>query len=241
MNNEETMVMQPDANKPANKPVNEKVKKSNNGARVAAAAVAAGTAGMAGGAGGAAAMNYTMYNETDDNDAAPLKTEENTAAVNDAEQNEIEEPVSVAARVDDQYEPDYTNHGNADPVVAAAQPVSAVEESAPDIQVLGVYENTTAEGVRQTAAVLTDGSEVAAVVDVDGDGVADYLAVDMNHNQQLDEGEVIDCSDQNVSMSDFQQAYSAQQGMQQMDDMTYNTSSDDMQDYNNDADISSYV
>lgn len=233
MNNEETMVMQPDANKP----VNEKVKKSNNGARVAAAAVAAGTAGMAGGAGGAAAMNYTMYNETDDNDAAPLKTEENTAAVNDTEQNETEEPVSVA----DQYEPDYTNHGNADPVVATAQPVSAVEESAPDIQVLGVYENTTAEGVRQTAAVLTDGSEVAAVVDVDGDGVADYLAVDMNHNQQLDEGEVIDCSDQNVSMSDFQQAYVAQQGMQQMDDMTYNTSNDDMQDYNNDADISSYV
>ena len=89
------------------------------------------------------------------------------------------------------------------------------------------------------AAVLTNGEEVAAVVDVDYDGVADILVVDENHNQQIDEGEVYDLSNNHVQMSDYQQAYLAQQeqAQQEHDTFAYNAS-DAQQDYNNDVDPS---
>ena len=80
-----------------------------------------------------------------------------------------------------------------------------------------------------------------AVMDLDGDGVADVLAVDGNHNQQIDEGEVYDLSNDNVHMSDYQDLYMAQQQQMQMDQeqntFAYNAS-DDQPDYNNDADWS---
>lgn len=82
---------------------------------------------------------------------------------------------------------------------------------------------------------------LAAVVDLDGDGVADVLAVDENYNQQIDEGEVYDLSNDNVHMADYQDLYMAQQQQMQMDQeqntFAYNAS-DDQPDYNNDADLS---
>ena len=107
-----------------------------------------------------------------------------------------------------------------------------------EVQVLGVYEAQGENGQTMQAAVLTNGEEVAAVVDIDGDGVADALLVDENHNQQIDEGEVYDLSNNHVQMSDYQDAYLAQQQMQQEHDtFAYNANEDQQQDYDNDADL----
>lgn len=250
MNNEETIIAQPNAQEQGQQ---KQEKKEGKGKAIAATVAASTIGGVAGGAGTAAAMNYATQAKAEEQAAEEqvtnepeAKVEEQPASVKTEPQKETTpepEHVEVTAKVDDAPEPDYTNHGNADPVVeTTSQPTAqpAVDEGAtPQVQVLGVYENVTEEGVHQTAAVLTNGTEVAVVADVDGDGIADVLAVDENHNQQLDEGEVVDFSDQNVHMSDYQQAYLAQQEemaqQQQMDDMAYNASDDTMQDYDNDA------
>ena len=107
-----------------------------------------------------------------------------------------------------------------------------------EVQVLGVYQTEGENGQTMEAAVLTNGQEVAAVVDVDGDGYVDILAVDQNHNQQIEEGEVYDVSSEQVHMSGYEQQYIAQQQeqeqMQQEDSFNY-TADDSQPDYNNDA------
>ena len=146
----------------------------------------------------------------------------------------------VIARVDEDPspEPDYTNHNGADPVTQNPEVQATVDDTnggnANEVQVLGMYEAQGEDGQTMQAAMLTNGHEVAAVVDLDGDGVADVLAVDENHNQQIDEGEVYDLSNDNVHMSDYQDLYMAQQQQMQIDQeqntFAYNAS-DDQPDY----------
>ena len=139
-------------------------------------------------------------------------------------------------------EPDYTGAHHADPVTPNPEAHAAVDETSNsdtnEVQVLGVYEAQGENGQTMQAAVLTNGEDVAAVIDVDGDGVANVLVVDENHNQQIDEGEVYDLSNDHVQMSDYQDAYLAQQQeqMQQEHDTFAYNASDDQQDYNNDVD-----
>ena len=106
-----------------------------------------------------------------------------------------------------------------------------------EVQVLGVYETQGENGQTMQAAMLTNGEEVAAVVDLDSDGVADVLLVDENHNQQIDEGEVYDLSNDNVQMSIYQDAYQAQQQSQQENDTFSYNANEDQQDYDNNADL----
>lgn len=240
MNNEETIIAQPNGKQQSAQTKENRNRKSG---KFATAAVSATVGGVIGGVSTAA----FMHNATQSEDGTINTTEEQNV------QAEEEQPVVAKveptpakeeandANVNNDAVPDYTNHDNADPVITTDEPVTAQAIEAvdvqPKVQVLGVYENVTDEGVHQTAAVLTNGSEVAAVVDVDGDGMADILAVDDNHNGQIDEGEVVDFSDMNVHMSDYQQQYVAQQcaEQQQMDDMAYNASDDGMPDYDNNA------
>ena len=108
-----------------------------------------------------------------------------------------------------------------------------------DVQVLGVYQTEGESGQTVETAVLTNGQEVAAVVDVDGDRYAEALWVDENRNQQIDEGEVYDVSGKQVHMSGYEQQYLAQQQQQQeqqqQDTFAYNAG-DDQSDYINDVD-----
>lgn len=238
MNNEETIIAQPNGQEQGKQ---NQEKKKGNGKTIAATIAASTVGGAVGGAGTAAAMNYATQANAEEQDTKEQVANESEGKVD--EQPAVKpEPQEVTARVDDVAEPDYTNHDNADPVVEATpQPTAqpAVDEgTTPQVQVLGVYEHVTEEGITQTAAVLTNGTEVAAVIDVTGDGIADVLAMDEDVNQQLDEGEVYDISEQNVHMADYQQAYLAQQQemeQQQTDDMAYNASDDTMQDYDNNA------
>lgn len=245
MNNEETIIAQPNGKQQSSQTTEKETRKSGKFATVASSAA---IGGVVGGAGTAAVMSHTAQQEDgtiNTSEEQNVQTEgenvEESPVVAKVEPAPVAEEESVSP-INSDAGPDYTNHDNADPVVVTegqptAQAVAAVDEVQPEVQVLGVYENVTEQGVHQTAAILTNGSEVAAVVDVDGDGVADVLAVDDNHTGQIEEGEVVDISDMNVHMCDYQQQYVAQQQMeqQQMDDMAQNASHDDMPDYNNEA------
>ena len=253
MNNEETIVMKPQNSNKAEKTQNVETaeKESNKGKKIAATAAAAVMGGVVGGG-----ATYAATEMLHDKEAEEQKQEEEAQATEEpvvaaAEQPQKEqhnetpkEEVAVKVDEDANAEPDYTGHNGADPVTPNPEVHAAVNENSDtdtnEVQVLGVYEAQGDQGQTMQAAVLTNGEEVAAVVDLDGDGMAEVLVVDENHNQQIDEGEVYDLSNDHVQMSDYQDAYLAQQQeqmQQEHDTFAYNTS-DDQQDYNNDADLS---
>ena len=254
MNNEETIVMKPQSNDnkaELTKNVETTEKKSNIGKKSVAAAAASMIGGVVGGATYAATdMLYDKETEEQKPKEDAQATEENIVAATTEEPKKEEyngaHKEEVTAKVDDaNTEPDYTNNNGADPVTPNPEVHATVDETdngnINEVQVLGVYEAQGENGQTMQAAVLTNGEEVAAVVDIDGDGVADALLVDENHNQQIDEGEVYDLSNNHVQMSDYQDSYMAQQQMQQEqqehDTFAYNANDDQQQDFNNDADL----
>lgn len=61
------------------------------------------------------------------------------------------------------------------------------------------------DGSQMDVAVVDIEGQQAVVVDYNRDGKADLLAMDLNHNNQLDEGEIADISNENIAMQQFQQ------------------------------------
>lgn len=267
MNNEETIIMQPQSgnNPKANQTTtaaepNAKPKKTR-GKRAAAMAGAA-VAGAAVGSGATLGVeavvdesnndqeeNNTQTAEAQTDNAAEQQEVEATAETQDsveAEQPQYvsEAPRDVNATVDDvasNGENDYTQGG--DNFVAQEDPY--LQTASDDgmgvhdnqIQVLGVYDVQNEDGSMMQAAAITDGHYIGAVIDVDHDGTADNVIVDYNQNQQIEEGEVFDVSNENIQMQDFQDAHVAQQQDMMQQEQLAYNASDDQPDYCNNADI----
>lgn len=264
MNNEETIIMQPQSGNnpkvnqatPAAEP-NAKPKKTR-GKRAAAMAGAA-VAGAAIGSGATLGVeavvdesnndqeeNNTQTAEAQTDNAAEQQEVEATAETQDtveAEQPQYvsEAPRDVNATVDDvasNGENDYTGQAQEDPYLqTASDDGMGVHDN--QIQVLGVYDVQNEDGSMMQAATITDGHYIGAVIDADYDGTADTVIVDYNQNQQIEEGEVFDVSNENIQMQDFQDAHVAQQQdmmQQEHEQLAYNVS-DDQPDYCNNADI----
>lgn len=68
----------------------------------------------------------------------------------------------------------------------------AVESEDDDVHVVGYGEVALDNGQNITVHELDVNGQRVAVIDVDQDGDPDYAMSDINHNQQMDEGEVID-------------------------------------------------
>ena len=245
MNSEETIIMQPQNNNQAQQVQNvdtpkQEEKKSGNGKKVAAMTGAAVFGGAAGGAGTAAAANMLNKEQTEEQEQE-VKVDEDTpptttTAKPEPKAEEKIETEEIPVTVDENGETDYTGNAGADPVTqnptSTPQPTGNEGSDAHEVQVLGVYEN----GEGQEMAILTDGETVAAVLDANGDGKANVIGVDENMNGQLEEGEIYDISDQHISMSQYEDAYLAQQQEQiQQEHETFAYNADDQQDCNNDA------
>ena len=245
MNSEETIIMQPQNNNQAQQVQNvntpkQEEKKSGSGKKVAAMTGAAVFGGAAGGAGTAAAANMLNKEQTEEQEQE-VKVDEDTpptttTAKPEPKAEEKIETEEIPVTVDENGETDYTGNAGADPVAQnptpEPQPTGNEGGDTHEVQVLGVYEN----GEGQEMAILTDGETVAAVLDANGDGEANVIGVDENMNGQLEEGEIYDISDQHISMSQYEDAYLAQQQEQiQQEHETFAYNADDQQDYNNDA------
>lgn len=255
MNNEETIIMQPQNNKkaeevknivetpeaPAAEPV-KKEKKTGKGKKVDATVGAAAMGGAVGGAGTVAAANH-MSNAEDTEEVEAEVVEEAAAPVAEAKpepEPAVEEKEEIVENVpEDETEPDYPQANGADPVTPQPTPTNnASGEEGGEVVVLGIEEGYTEDGTHVEAAYLTDGETIAAVVDYDGDGEANIIAIDENVNGQIEENEIYDIAEQHVEMDAFEQQYLAQQQMaeqEQQDTFAYNAS--DETDYNNDVEV----
>lgn len=241
MDNEKTIIIPPIPNSkimheanPDQKVSSPRVSgKKGNAGSIAATVAGTVVAGIAGTGVGYAAATMLNGQHLVDEPVADVETETDSEPIMETEEEtlagtEQQDVVGI--------EPNYVDYTSADvQSQATVTEVSAVsdEGEVSEVQVLGVYEAQGDDGQMMEAAIVTDGQEVAAVVDVDGDGSADALWVDLNANQQVDEGEVYDVSDSHVQMQTYEQAYLAQQQELQ----AYNVDIDQQDDFINDADL----
>lgn len=140
--------------------------------------------------------SYTPLNndQADNNhNASPQKQQEETVTVQEEEEEPLqtvseEEPVKVVSDDDD------------DTGLEALGLDGKVEV----IEVVSV-ENENGEGNRILGSTVIDGHS-AVFIDNDGeDGEFELLAIDLNDNQQLDEGEVADISNAHVKIEELQE------------------------------------
>jgi len=85
--------------------------------------------------------------------------------------------------------PQTESNATADPLLSEA---SEAEDDSDDVRVIGQGEVTLQNGRNVTVQELEVNGQRVAVIDVDQDGTADIAMTDLNHNRQMDEGEVID-------------------------------------------------
>jgi outer membrane biosynthesis protein TonB len=103
----------------------------------------------------------------------------------------------------------------------------------PEIEVVSYETVTNEDGSQMDVAVVNAQGQTVMIADVDQNGVADVMASDLNNNGQLDNGEIVDISEQNIAMQPLQEA--ANMGGNEMIAQTNDV------DYINDANVDDYI
>ena len=75
-----------------------------------------------------------------------------------------------------------------------------------EIEVVSYETVTNEDGSQMDVAVVNAQGQAVMIADVDQNGVADIMASDLNYNGQLDNGGIVDVSDQNIAMQPLQDA-----------------------------------
>ena len=102
-----------------------------------------------------------------------------------------------------------------------------------EIEVVSYETVTNEDGSQMDVAVVNAQGQAVMIADVDQNGVADIMASDLNYNGQLDNGEIVDVSDQNIAMQPLQDA-----GNMNGNNMVAQTGEPD---YINDANVDDYI
>lgn len=122
-------------------------------------------------------------------------------------------------------------------------PTPKPEDDEPEVHFLGVDQVQTESGQTMNVGHMVIGDQEVALVDVDNNMVFDVAISDRNDNGKIDENEVIDISDRQLTVTDFALASNMQQGSGDPDQPEMASQSqqdhiaDDMPDYMNDADV----
>lgn len=113
------------------------------------------------------------------------------------------------------------------------------EEDSPDVEIIGV-EHANIDGEHDSIiGTASINGQAVYFIDVDGENNEFELMVsDTNGNNQVDEGEVVDISEQHMSVSHFEQLAQAEQSNHNESEtpVQYYANNEDLPDYVNDAD-----
>ena len=101
-----------------------------------------------------------------------------------------------------------TIHHNPEPTPEPTPDPNPVPEPTPEpeIEVVSYETISDEDGSQMDVALINAQGQTVMIADVDQNGYADLMASDLNNNNQLDEGEIVDISDQNVEMQPLQDA-----------------------------------
>lgn len=151
--------------------------------------------------------------------------------VNAAEVTEQEEITTQPEREEVVAETIHQDENHDEPVIQPdPEPISAD----PQVEVLSYEPVTNEDGTQADIAVVAVDGQLVAIGDLDGDEMADVMASDINQNGVIENNEVIDISNEDISMEPFRQE--AEMGG---DDLYL--ASNDGQDYVNDANVDAYM
>ena len=177
------------------------------------------------------ASHFKLESPEDDNTEAtenmmaendPEDEETMTAEVDEDENTEATENMMAENDPEDDPEDEETMTAEVDDVES--------EDIDPDIEILGIEHDD--DNNSNYAEIMIDG-ENAVLVDVDGmDDTFEYLAADLNGDGEITPDEIADISDENISVSSFEDDIIG-------DDSLY-ADNDIENDYTNDADIDDY-
>lgn len=105
-------------------------------------------------------------------------------------------------------EPATEPHSTPQPATEPTPEPTPASEPRPESEIEVVsYETVTNEdGSQMDVAVVNAQGQAVMIADVDQNGLADIMASDLNYNGQLDNGEIVDVSDQNIAMQPLQDA-----------------------------------
>lgn len=113
------------------------------------------------------------------------------------------------------------------------------EEDSPDVEIIGV-EHANIDGEHDSIiGTASINGQAVYFIDVDGeDNEFELMVSDTNGNNQFDEGEVVDISEQHMSVSHFEQLAQAEQSNHNESEtpVQYYANNEDLPDYVNDAD-----
>lgn len=166
---------------------------------------------------------------------APIKTEvhdENVVVVQttpDKPASEPEKPTTEPEKPTT--EPEKPTTEPEKPTTEPEKPTPEPEPVEPEVEVLSLETVVNGDGSLMDVALLSVDGVQTVVADVDMDGVADVIAVDANSNGQLDDGELVDVSNQGIIMDSFQSGVG-------IDDPSLASME---QDYVNDADVQDFM
>ena len=138
------------------------------------------------GAGGVFRWHGNIYN---------TYTADEWNAMNAEEQDEFAEQVGAeisAEDVDTDVSIVSNNNVNTNEPAVSEKAAETTENADDDVRVLGYGDVTLDNGRTVTVEELEVNGQRVAVIDVDQDGEADLAMTDLNNNQKMDEGEVID-------------------------------------------------
>lgn len=135
---------------------------------------------------------------------------------------------------------DDDNHDNDDNT--PKPPTPKPEDDEPEVHFLGVDQVQTESGQTMNVGHMVIGDQEVALVDVDNNMVFDVAISDRNDNGKIDENEVIDISDRQLTVTDFALASAMQENNDPAQPEMASQSqqdhiADDMPDYMNDADV----
>lgn len=120
-----------------------------------------------------------------------------------------------------------------------AQSPNKDEEETPDVEIIGV-EHANIDGEHDSIiGTASINGQAVYFIDVDGeDNEFELMVSDTNGNNQVDEGEVVDISEQHMSVSHFEQLAQAEQSNHNESEtpVQYYANNEDLPDYVNDAD-----
>lgn len=113
------------------------------------------------------------------------------------------------------------------------------EEDSPDVEIIGV-EHANIDGEHDSIiGTASINGQAVYFIDVDGeDNEFELMVSDTNGNNLVDEGEVVDISEQHMSVSHFEQLAQAEQSNHNESEtpVQYYANNEDLPDYVNDAD-----
>ena len=114
------------------------------------------------------------------------------------------------------------------------EPIQSDMPQDTQVEVLSYETVTNEDGSQADLAVVAVDGQPVVIGDLDGDGIADVMASDLNLNGEIEEHEMIDVSDENIAMDPFQQ-----EATNMNNDMYL--ASHDTPDYVNDANVDAYM